>query len=154
MSIHCLNIGDVKTFDSPVVLTCFGLGSCIGLFVQDRTTGLSGGAHILLPTGVRDNEENGYVAKHAVDKLLIQFQHRGSGLATLRAKITGGANVLNTSINIGAQNIKSLMKELIQRNIYIAASDVGGVESRTARFESQSGKLYVKTLSNSKYRIY
>src|SRR6478609_4263347 len=37
-----LNIGDVVISDSPATYTCFGLGSCIGLFIQDRLTGLSG----------------------------------------------------------------------------------------------------------------
>lgn len=150
-----LNIGEVKTFDFPVTLTCYGLGSCVGLFLQDRSKGISGGAHILLPD---DNSEPGgtnaqYDVTRAFNKLIEQFQGKGSILKTLRAKITGGANVLNLSLNIGQRNIDSVVSQLVKHRIYIAASDVGGNVSRTARFISDSGALLVKTSENNFYKV-
>lgn len=152
MKEYRLNIGDVKTFDSPVTLTCYGLGSCVGLFLQDRTKGISGGAHILLPDeeGTTTTSPAWYNVTSALNKLIEEFQKKGSHLKTLRAKIAGGANVLNTSFNIGQRNVESLMNQLIRHKIYIAASDVGGSMSRTAKFFSEDGALLVKTMNEKR----
>lgn len=152
---YTLNIGDVKAFNAPVTFTCYGLGSCVGLFLQDRTKGISGGAHILLPEGA-DSIEGFNVwsdVTRAFERLIAQFQRKGSTLNNLRAKITGGANVLNSSQNIGARNVESVMEQLTRHRIYLAASDVGGNVSRTARFISNTGVMLVKTSENNFYKV-
>lgn len=155
MREYTLNIGDVKTFDSPVTLTCYGLGSCVGLFLQDRTKGISGGAHILLP-GKTEHIKGFNVwsdVTHAFEKLIAEFSIKGSTLNSLRAKITGGANVLNSSVNTGERNVESVLEQLSQRRIYLAASEVGGNISRTARFVSTTGAMLVKNAENNFYKV-
>ena len=144
-----LNMGDIAVCDNQnVTLTCVGLGSCIGLFLQDRTIGLSGGAHIQLPNEVSMPTYDGkyYSVKSAMDELIKQFKIRGSSTQSLRAKITGGASVvrLDNSYQTGKNNAESIINELVQRNIFMASSDVGGHLSRTARFNCQSGELHVR----------
>ena len=142
-----LNIGDVQIFDCPVTFTCYGLGSCVGLFLQDRTKGISGGAHIMLPDndhGPSDSDK-WYNVKNALEKMLEQFSQKGSLLETLRAKVTGGATLLNSMISVGEKNIQSVIQQLIKHNIYIAALEVGGNISRTAKFNSATGILMVRS---------
>lgn len=155
MRDHTLNIGEVKTFDHPVTLTCHGLGSCVGLFVQDRTKGITGGAHILLPDDDAAVEEGKlwYSVSKAVNRILEQFQRKGSLLDTLRAKVAGGANILNSTFGVGQRNVESVVNELIRRRIYIAALDVGGQVSRTAKFDSDSGSLVVRTVETNNYKV-
>lgn len=143
---YTLNIGDVMTSKRNATYACFGLGSCVGLFLQDRITGISGGAHILLPGNDEGPEGSGkfYNVTAALNELLKQFQLQGSNLQALRAKITGGANVIGVNMQTGERNASTLVKQLTDRKIYIAAMDVGGNQSRTARFEGHTGLLTVR----------
>jgi chemotaxis protein CheD len=141
-----LNIGDAQAVDSAATFTCFGLGSCIGLFMQDRTLGLSGGAHIMLPEDTTSSHACAgkfYNVAGAIDHLLMQFACKGSSLKSIRAKITGGANVIQTMYNVGALNAESTRNHLTRRGVYIAASDVGGFESRTVNFHTYTGDLNI-----------
>ncbi|RAW01014.1 chemotaxis protein CheD [Pseudochryseolinea flava] len=156
MRTHVLNIGEVKTDATPSIFTCFGLGSCIGLFVQDRATGISGGAHILLPEDVKANAKDGkcYNVKDALERLFMHFIRGGSTLDTLRAKFVGGANIITASGNVGEKNIRSVIDHLVAHRIFIAALDVGGSSSRTAHFHSCTSELRVRTAENNQYKIF
>lgn len=149
MRKRMLNINEVDVTNEPVEYTCYGLGSCIGLFVMDRMKGLSGGAHIPLPT----SEAGSFLgAKGMINDLLDAFVAEGSDLNTLRAKITGGAQVYESS-SVGEQNAKVVLQHLVERKIYVAAADVGGKISRTARFNSSTGELEISTSEQKKYSI-
>lgn len=150
-----LNMGDVVTSPRQARYACFGLGSCIGVFIQDRSRGLTGAAHVLLP-GKEQGPDNikFYNVITAVDEILSQFRLQGSCLTSLRAKITGGANVININSNMGARNTESIIGYLTKNIIYIAAVDVGGKQSRTAKFESATGDLMVKISGEHQTKIY
>lgn len=152
---HVIKIGEVKSFSDPVTLVCYGLGSCVGLFMQDRAKGIAGGAHILLP-----EDENGppcsehwYSVRRALERIFEEFQMLGSSLKGLRAKITGGANVY-TATGSGERIVQSVVDGLTGRNVYLAASDVGGRLPRTAHFYSDTGMMLVKTAQTNSYRIF
>jgi len=153
---HRLNIGDVVTSSRKVAYTCLGLGSCIGLFIQDRLTRLSGGAHIFLPGTDKISFESVkfYSVTAAIHEMCRQLRAKGSTLEALRAKVTGGANVLRVHSDTGERNIESVLRELTMNRIYVAGTDVGGVYSRTVRFESESGLMTVKIPETNQYRIY
>ncbi len=147
-----LNINEVEVSEKPVEYICHGLGSCIGLFVTDRLKGLSGGAHIQLPSSPNNSGEH-LGASYLINKLLNDFSAQGSDLNYLRAKVTGGARVYNGSLNIGEQNVQVVLQQLIDRRIFIAAKDVGGRISRTARFNSITGELQISTSELKTYCI-
>lgn len=153
---HRLNIGDVITSSRKTVYTCLGLGSCIGLFVQDRMTGLSGGAHIFLPGSEKMSSActRFYSVTSALQEILRQLKLKGSTLNGLRAKVAGGSNVLALNSGTGARNVKSVLAELAAHRIYVATADVGGTYSRIARFESETGLLTVRIPETNQYRIY
>jgi chemotaxis protein CheD len=152
---YTLNIGDVITSSEKATYACFGLGSCVGLFIQDRLTGLSGGAHIFLPANESGPDTTKfYSAEAAVDELLKQFRLRGSNLTALRAKLTGGANVISVSADTGARNSDSVISYLKANRIFIAGLDIGGVHCRTAKFQSDTGLLTVKSAGTNALKIY
>ncbi len=158
MKEYILSIGDVRTVDGRMAtFTCFGLGSCIGLFMEDRVAGIYGGAHIFLPDDKRPmNGDDGkyYSVVQAVDALLEQFARKGSSLQSLRAKITGGANVIvNATYGIGKRNAQSTMNYLTVRGVYIASTDVGGRESRTARFHTATGNVNINNPGKTGTRV-
>lgn len=156
MMNYTLNIGDVVTASQPSHYTCYGLGSCVGLFMHDRLTGISGGAHIFLPDALihKHVPRKFYSAFAALDELLRQFTMQGSNLLCLRAKLTGGANVLGANSSTGTRNAESTIQYLKKRGVYIAAVDVGGALCRTAKFESSSGALAVRIPGVEGFRVY
>jgi chemotaxis protein CheD len=150
MKSFMLNINDVKVVKEPAHLVCYGLGSCIGLFIQDRTTGISGGAHIPLSSKTEGCFES---CDYIMEKILSNFIYRGGNIYTLRAKIAGGANLFSSNLKIGAENIDKII-ELINRNkIFLAAADFGGKVSRTVRFNTETGELYISTSAKKCYII-
>ena len=154
MSSEMINIGEVKIFRSPTVMTCFGLGTCIGLFLQERFTGFSGAAHIF--SSQEGDKEAGkfYEVKEAIDELIGQISNQITGTPFFRAKLAGGANVLGSYSNAGDKNAERVITELINRGVFIAAKDVGGVHCRTALFDSGKGTMMVRTPESRDYKIF
>jgi chemotaxis protein CheD len=132
-------------------MICVGLGSCIAVFVTDRIKKVSGGAHIPLPNGESTAELKS--AGEIIDELLHKLQRKGGDVNRLRAKIAGGANVLDHTIDIGEQNASSIMELLRARKIYIAGSDLGGTVCRSVHFNSVTQELTVSTSEQNKYVI-
>ena len=151
MRKRMLNINEVDVTNKPVVYTCYGLGSCIGLFVTDRLKGLAGGVHIPLPSTCETSEF--LDASRLINELLGSFTLLGSDLNYLRAKVTGGASVYESSFNIGEQNAQAVLQKLMDIKVYIAATDLGGKVSRTARFNSITGELKISTSEQKTYSI-
>ena len=55
-----VGLGEVKTTqDSEKVLTCLGLGSCIGVGMYDPVAKVAGMAHIVLPNSGGKPEKSG-----------------------------------------------------------------------------------------------
>lgn len=146
-----LQINDLCVTRQPVVYTCFGLGSCIALFVADRLSGVTGGVHIPLPDGLTPGEF--LSAARLIEALLINFQKLGSDLCCLRAKIAGGAQIYESVTSVGQQNIDSVVAHLRERKIFLAAADVGGKLARTAHFNSMTGALTIFTSKQKSYTI-
>lgn len=136
--------------DKPAILACYGLGSCIGLFLFDRFRKIAGGAHIMLPG---QSPSNGHFADYlysseAISTMLQAMVEKGSKINELRAKLVGGANLLSGDCEvtrIGQENVLAVKNQLLRRNIYLAAEDVGGRLSRTARFNTLTGEVYVSS---------
>jgi chemotaxis protein CheD len=151
-----LNIGELYVSSNPTVFTCIGLGSCIGLFLQDRKEHIAGGAHIFLPDMKTDMsiQETWSTVEGAFKELLVQFQNRGSSLKFLRAKLVGGARVISENGEIGKRNSEAILKLLLKHHVYIAAMDVGGRTARTASFYSGTGELRVKKMNSKEVLIF
>jgi chemotaxis protein CheD len=150
MKRHMININEVKVVEESSLLICYGLGSCIALFLYDRLKNISGGAHIALPSG----EYESWVGSHILlEKLLSIFTTLGSDLSCLKAKITGGANIYGMHKKIGEENYSHLHALLINKKIFLAASDVGGRTSRTARYNTSTGELMISTGEYKTYSI-
>lgn len=152
-----IQINEVDVSDTDIEYTCFGLGSCIGLFVADRSLGIAGAAHIPLPDGEGPGGEL-QDANRLIRLLLKGFQLKGSNLQTLRAKIAGGSSIYNVddlqkSLGVGEQNVQAVIKLLVENKIYLAATDVGGTVSRTARYDSRTGQLFIRTSEKKSYII-
>ena len=120
------------------VLTALGLGSCIGLALLDRRTGVAGLAHIVLPTGhpSADDPPVKY-APTGVPHLIKELVALGARRPRLEAVLVGGASMFATSpssgLEVGQRNEEAVREELGRARIPIVAAETGGSRGRTVR---------------------
>lgn len=146
---HILNMGEVAVAADPGEIICYGLGSCVGVFLYDKFQRVGAGAHVALPASQRHNESE--VMIHEVIRGMLK---KGSSILTMRAKLVGGANIMNiTRYQVGLRNTEYIKAELKKWGIMVQAEDTGGTISRTARLDVQSGELAVSTLNKNRYKI-
>jgi chemotaxis protein CheD len=147
---HALNLGDFIVTKDAADIACYGLGSCVGLFIYDRVNKISGGAHVVLSDEYE--KDTTYNAKTAFEKLIEEIEKIGGNKNALRAKIVGGADLFKSGLKIGERNVEALRDLILEHKIYLAGMDVGGNKSRTARFNTLNGDLSVSS-QNTKYAI-
>ena len=89
-----IGLGEMKvTKDDSVVLTCLGLGSCVGMAAYDPVSKVAGMAHIVLP---RSDGRSGLPAKFAdtaIPALVDEMCKLGALQSRLVVKIAGGTHM-------------------------------------------------------------
>jgi chemotaxis protein CheD len=114
-----------------------GLGSCIGLALIDRLSGVAGMAHIVLPEapgGPDSDPEPGKFADLAVPELISQMRQAGAVVRRLDAVLAGGAQMFQMGeIDIGARNAAAVEAGLARSGVTVRAVDTGGNRGRTMR---------------------
>ena len=146
---YVLNIGDLIVIRDLGEIICYGLGSCVGLFLYDKFQNVGGGAHVAFPVSKRRTE-----SEVILSEIINGMLNRGSSTFTMRAKIVGGANVMNVNpFDVGQRNIEYIKSELKKWGIVLQAEHTGGTVSRTARFSIPTGELSLSMLNKKRYRI-
>lgn len=90
-----VGLGEVKISQDPAeVLTCLGLGSCVGVCMYDPVAKVAGMAHIVLPNSDgKPDKAGGKYADTAVPLLLEMMLKRGAIKSRVIVKIAGGAQI-------------------------------------------------------------
>jgi chemotaxis protein CheD len=116
-------------------LVARGLGSCIGLAVIDRRSGIAGMAHIVLPESPSASDpEPGKFANTAVPELISQMKRAGATVRRLDAVLAGGARMFTLGdMDIGARNAEAVKEGLARSGVTVRAADTGGNRGRTMR---------------------
>jgi chemotaxis protein CheD len=116
-------------------LVARGLGSCIGLALIDRRSGVAGMAHIVLPEAPGDAEpEPGRFADRAVPELISRMERAGAVVRRLDAVLAGGAQMFEVGeMDIGARNAAAVEASLARSGVTVRATDTGGRRGRTMR---------------------
>lgn len=116
-------------------LCAIGLGSCIGLALADRQTGVAGLVHVVLPESLGADGPPGKFADLAVPELLSRLEAAGAARRRLVAVIMGGARMFAGGLtnDIGARNAEAVRECLSSSGVAIHAQDIGGDRGRTAR---------------------
>ena len=148
-----VGIADLNVAYSPDKLITVGLGSCVGIAIYDKSVGLGGLAHIMLPDSSQFNKITNEIkfADLAIPILVENMIKKGAKLRNMRAKIAGGASMFNFSdksivMDIGNRNGIAVKNALKTLSIPIVAEDIGGNKGRTLIFDTASGALYIRTV--------
>jgi chemotaxis protein CheD len=128
------------------------LGSCVSVCLWDCKLAIGGLNHYLLPLWNGDGLPSLRYGNIAIRRLIERFFALGCERKDLRAKIFGGAsmiNVTNRLLNVGGRNILLAEDMLAEERIRIVGSDVGGALGRKIIFNTQTGVVRLKKLSRN-----
>jgi chemotaxis protein CheD len=131
--------GDFAISDAPDAVLTTVLGSCIAVCMCDRTRGIGGMNHFLLPGGQGDDTGNMRYGANAMELLINGLLKRGAVRDRLEAKMFGGARMIGNLRNIGASNIEFARNFLAEEDITCLAESVGGTSARRIRFWPTTG---------------
>ncbi|MCW2996661.1 MAG: chemotaxis protein CheD [Solirubrobacterales bacterium] len=130
------------------VLSCVGLGSCIGLALLDRRGGMAGLAHVMLPESPAAGPppaQPGKFADLAVPALVEGLLAAGGMRHRLEAVLVGGARMFSfTAVatqDIGCRNEAAVREQLTRARIRICATATGGDKGRTVRVIVATGEV-------------
>lgn len=130
------------------------LGSCVAACIRDRTTGVGGMNHFMLPDSNQDADTMiGLPTRYgtyAMEVLINQIMKIGAKRSNLEAKIFGGGNVLRgfTIANVGQKNSTFVKEFLALERIPVVAEDLLDIYPRKVYFFPQSGRVLVKKLKS------
>jgi chemotaxis protein CheD len=135
----------IVSADPTDELMALGLGSCIGLAVVDRTAGVAGLAHIVLPRS-HNGGRRGKFADTAVPDLIDHLRRAGAADRRMQAAIAGGARMfeMRGGLEIGARNDEAVREALARHKISLRASRTGGNQGRTVRVHVGEGRVTVR----------
>lgn len=137
------------TLEGEMIVTI--LGSCVAVCIRDRTTGLGGMNHFLLPEGGKSVDsyidDAATYGCYAMELLINEMLKQGSRRSYLEVKVFGGGKMLRTMTNHGAKNVEFVEEYLRKEKLTVVGGDVGGDYSRKIRFFPTTGQVQVRRIS-------
>ena len=134
------------------------LGSCISVCIIDKTKGLAGMNHFMLPrdnAGRMNNKAGSNSTRYgnwAMEFLINEMLKAGAKKESLDIKVFGGGQVLSDMefMDIGQRNIDFVFSFLVQEGMKINCHDVGGIYPRKVLFFVDTGLVRVKKLKEKR----
>jgi chemotaxis protein CheD len=144
-----LHPGKLYASSEPCAVTTI-LGSCVAVCLWDPVLGIGGINHYLLPHGPGNGQSSERFGDVAIPSLIGKLLALGSATRGLRAKLFGGACVIDamraSDHNLGAKNVEAACRLLEEEGIPVVGGDVGGPKGRKLIFHSDDGTAWVKLL--------
>jgi chemotaxis protein CheD len=132
------------------------LGSCISACIWDRTAGIGGMNHFMLPgaDNGKDSDPIGLAGRYgvfAMEQLINELIKRGGRKLNFEAKLFGGGHVMRnfTTMNVGERNAGFVLEFLKTEGIRIASQDLLDVYPRRVVFFPNSGRALSKKLAQA-----
>ena len=128
------------------------LGSCVAACIRDRTNGIGGMNHFMLPKSTHEkggwNTSSARYGAYAMEVMINQILKQGAKRENLEAKLFGGGAVIKnmSALNVGDDNAKFAVEYLRKERIPIIAEDLLGSHPRKVYFFPSTGKVLVKKL--------
>ena len=138
----------VSNVPDHVIVTI--LGSCVSACMYDPVAQIGGMNHFLLPEGptssAADDNDAARYGCYAMEELINAILKRGGMKKRLEVKIFGGANVIESSTQIGSRNVAFVRDFLRNERLPIVSEDLGGDYPRRVRFYPTTGKAMMLRL--------
>ena len=124
------------------------LGSCIAACLFDPVAGQGGMNHFLLPGETGNGLGAASFGVNAMELLINGLIRTGAVRARLRAKLFGGARIVDGLSDIGARNAEFALDFLRRENIPCVGQSLGGAQARRILFWPATGRVQQRFLSN------
>lgn len=148
---HVVQMGGLEVKRGPAILSCIGLGSCLGVIAYDSENRIGGMANVMLPTAFGTDDDPGTrYANVAVPGLVEQMVQQGADSSRIKTAIVGGAQVFKSPngasrFDIGTRNRQAVVSECERLGVPVVGEDTGGDAARTVYFDLSSGLVVVRT---------
>jgi chemotaxis protein CheD len=126
------------------------LGSCVSVCFYDPILKIGGMNHFMLPVWNGDGLESPKYGNIAIQMLLEKMLALGSQKRNIVAKIFGGANQYdyqNKIICVGERNCQLALCAMEKYGITITASSLRGVHGRKIVFNTATGEVLMKYIT-------
>lgn len=148
-----VGIAQHKSCGPPCKIITLGLGSCVGVALIDRVTGVGGMVHVMLPDSRQfSNVSNPFkYADTGINLLLEEVLKLGARKSNIYAKLAGGAQMFKSQasaslLKIGERNVQKSREVLADLGIRITGEDTGGHVGRTMILDCSQKKVFVRTV--------
>ncbi|OQX97059.1 MAG: chemotaxis protein CheD [Bacteroidetes bacterium 4572_128] len=133
------------------------LGSCVSVCLFDFRLKIGGINHFMLPFWNKENLASPRYGDIAIEELIKKMKINGAKRENLKAKLFGGAKVLENMENknslkqgkVGMRNITIARKILKEEKISIIGSSTGGYYGRKIIFNTNTGEVRMKFIKKS-----
>lgn len=131
------------------------LGSCVAACIRDVRSGIGGMNHFLLPEQRNSQGQNfaesydSSVTRYgdlAMEMLINDIIGRGGDRKYFEAKVFGGAQMFQSSMQIGQRNIEFVKEYLQVEAIPICSQDVAGTQGRKVYYIPETGEIFLKRI--------
>lgn len=127
---------------TPVIATL--LGSCVSACLWDEGAGIGGMNHVLFTDATKDAENVFGHGVNGMELLINGLLHRGARRKNLRAKVFGGARMIEGLSNAGARNGEFVIDFLAREETPYVGGDLGGDKARRLEFWPGTGRARQK----------
>lgn len=133
------------------------LGSCVAACIRDPLAGIGGMNHFMLPEGGATRSWNGEsesarFGNYAMEKLVNELLKAGCSRASLEIKVFGGANVIQSSSQVGTGNSNFILEYLRAEGLPCTVHDLGGTFPRRIHYYPMTGRVIRRFLNNTSAR--
>ena len=133
--------GEQAVSDDPNVVITTLLGSCVSCCLWDPLTQIGGINHMLVTQLSDTRAVANDVGVNAMELLINEILKRGGMRHRLRAKVFGGAQMMEGLPGIGADNAAFTLDFLSQENMECLSHSIGGTQARHLMFWPTTGKV-------------
>jgi len=139
-------------------MICTVLGSCVSACVRDRTTGIGGMNHFMLPLD-RSHGESAWAdatsaatryGNVAMERLINDLLKAGARRSNLEFKLVGGGKVLAAMTDVGHANIEFVRTYMRTEGFSVVGEDLGDIYPRKVHFHPETGRVRVKKLLSTR----
>ncbi len=127
------------------------LGSCVAVCLRDKSTGVVGMNHFLLPGDIRRDDmltsPSAKYGMHAMEILINAMMKLGAKREHFEAKVFGGGHVLDSSnSSVPDNNIMFVKAYLAMEEIPVVAEDLGGNNGRKILYFTDTTEVYLRRI--------
>ncbi len=150
-----LKVGELYASKKPAVITTV-LGSCVAVCLYDTVLKIGGMNHIFLPKPLKSDFHllaSSIYGINAMEYLLKRMIKLGGKKQRLIAKAFGGSNLIYSfshASGVGERNIEFIKSYLEKEHIILVNESLGGNQGRKIIFNTETGEVFLKHLSNVK----